>query len=124
MLKILIVDDSSTMRRIIANTLKKIGFNDIIQAKDGVEAWELYQKHKDEISAILTDWNMPNMNGLELVTKIRKVDQYIPIIMITTEGGKKEVIKALRAGVDNYIVKPFTPEVLKNKLSSIFNENK
>ena len=121
--KILVVDDSSTMRRIIINTLARLGFKDTIQAADGVEAWEAYQNHKDEISVIITDWNMPNMNGLEFVKKVRAVDKETPIIMVTTEGGKKEVITALKAGVNNYIVKPFTPQVLKEKLQAVIGTN-
>jgi two-component system chemotaxis response regulator CheY len=118
--KILVVDDSSTMRRIIVNTLKRLGYNDTIQAADGVEAWEAYNNNKNDIEVIITDWNMPNMNGLELVKKIRAVDKKIPIIMVTTEGGKEEVVTALKAGVNNYIVKPFTPQVLKEKLQKTF----
>ena len=118
--KILVVDDSSTMRRIIVNTLARLGYKDTIQAADGVEAWEAYQTNKSDIEAIITDWNMPNMNGLEFVIKVREVDKETPIIMVTTEGGKKEVITALKAGVNNYIVKPFTPQVLKEKLQKTF----
>jgi two-component system chemotaxis response regulator CheY len=117
--KILVVDDSSTMRRIIVNTLSRLGFKDTLQAADGVEAWEAYQAEKNNIDAIITDWNMPNMNGLEFVMKVREVDKQTPIIMVTTEGGKKEVITALKAGVNNYIVKPFTPQVLKEKLEAV-----
>jgi two-component system chemotaxis response regulator CheY len=117
--KILVVDDSSTMRRIIVNTLARLGYKDTIQAADGVEAWEAYQTNKSDIEAIITDWNMPNMNGLEFVIKVREVDKETPIIMVTTEGGKKEVITALKAGVNNYIVKPFTPQVLKEKLQAV-----
>jgi len=121
--KILVIDDSSTMRRILVNTLNRLGYTDIVQAADGVEGWEAYRTHKDEIEAILTDWNMPNMDGLELVKKIRAVDQDTPIVMVTTEGGKKEVITALKAGVNNYIVKPFDPPTLRKKLEAIFNKD-
>ena len=117
--KMLVVDDSSTMRRIIVNTLARLGFKDTIQAADWVEAWEAYQSDKNNIDAIITDWNMPNMNGLEFVIKVREVDKQTPIIMVTTEGGKKEVITALKAGVNNYIVKPFTPQILKEKLQAV-----
>jgi len=116
-MKILIVDDSVTMLRIIENTLKRIGMKDIEKAINGVEAF--YKYKSDKFDLIITDWNMPEMNGYELVKKIRLTNKDIPIIMITTEGGKKEVIKALKAGVNNYIVKPFTPQVLKEKLSLI-----
>ena len=118
-MKFLVVDDSSTMRRIIKNTLKRIGHSDIEEAEDGVVAWEKVLQQKFDM--IITDWNMPERNGLELVKLIRAKEEYnsIPIIMVTTEGGKKEVIIALKAGVNNYIVKPFTPQVLKEKLEAV-----
>ena len=123
-MKILVVDDSSTMRRIIVNTLARLGYKDVVQAADGVEAWDALQANPD-ISVVITDWNMPNMNGLELVKKIRAEEKYVdvPIIMVTTEGGKAEVITALKAGVNNYIVKPFTPQVLKEKLQAVLGVN-
>ncbi len=121
----MVVDDSSTMRRIIKNTLGRLGYKDLLEAEDGVQAWELMQEHKDEIGVLITDWNMPNMNGLELVKKVRGDGSFedIPIIMVTTEGGKGEVITALKAGVNNYIVKPFTPQVLKEKLEAVLGVN-
>ncbi|SFP05377.1 chemotaxis response regulator CheY [Hydrogenimonas thermophila] len=124
-MKIMVVDDSSTMRRIIKNTLGRLGYKDLLEAEDGVQAWELMQEHKDEIGVLITDWNMPNMNGLELVKKVRGDGSFedIPIIMVTTEGGKGEVITALKAGVNNYIVKPFTPQVLKEKLEAVLGVN-
>ena len=123
-MKILVVDDSSTMRRIIVNTLARLGYKDVVQAGDGVEAWDALQANPD-IEVVITDWNMPNMNGLELVKKIRAEEKYVdvPIIMVTTEGGKAEVITALKAGVNNYIVKPFTPQVLKEKLQAVLGVN-
>jgi len=123
-MKILVVDDSSTMRRIIKNTLGRLGYKDIIEGADGVEAWDALQNNPDT-EVVITDWNMPNMNGLELVKKIRAEEKYkdMPIIMVTTEGGKKEVITALKAGVNNYIVKPFTPQVLKEKLQVVLGKN-
>ncbi|MCJ8327064.1 MAG: response regulator [Campylobacterales bacterium] len=121
-MKILIVDDSSTMRRIIGNVVQQLGFSkdDFDEAEDGVKAWE--QLGKAQYDIILTDWNMPNMNGLDLVKKVRAggPHQKTPIIMITTEGGKMEVITALKAGVNNYIVKPFNAAVLKEKLDGVF----
>jgi len=115
-IKILVVDDSSTMRRIIKNVLIKLGYKNIVESDDGLNAWEKFQKDKFDI--VLTDWNMPTP-GLDLVHKIRFKNKDIPIIMITTEGGKREVIIALKAGVNNYIVKPFTPIILKEKLKEI-----
>jgi len=119
-LKLLVVDDSSTMRRIIKNTLARLGYKDILEGADGVEGWAQMDSNPD-IEMLITDWNMPEMNGLELVKKVRADDRFAdtPIIMVTTEGGKAEVITALKAGVNNYIVKPFTPQVLKEKLGAV-----
>ena len=114
------MDDSSTMRRIIKNTLARLNYKDVLEAEHGVQAWQLLCEH-DDIDVLITDWNMPEMNGLELVKKVRAEEKYadMPIIMVTTEGGKAEVIVALKAGVNNYIVKPFTPAVLKEKLEDV-----
>lgn len=119
-LKLLVVDDSSTMRRIIKNTLARLNYTDVLEAEHGLDAWNIMEK-TEGIDILITDWNMPEMNGLELVKKVRAQDKYkdMPIIMVTTEGGKSEVITALRAGVNNYIVKPFTPQVLKEKLEDV-----
>jgi two-component system chemotaxis response regulator CheY len=123
-MKILVVDDSSTMRRIIKNTLQRLGYNDIVEAEHGVEAVAKLDADST-INVLITDWNMPEMNGLELVRKVRGQARYaeMPIIMVTTEGGKAEVITALKAGVNNYIVKPFTPDVLKTKLEAVLGIN-
>ncbi len=122
-MKILVVDDSSTMRRIIKNTLARLGHKDVLEGEDGVQGWEQLDSNPD-IEVLITDWNMPNMNGLELVKKVRADERFedLPIIMVTTEGGKAEVITALKAGVNNYIVKPFTPQVLKEKLQAVLGE--
>ena len=120
-MKILVVDDSSTMRRIIKNTLARLGYKDILEGADGVEGWAALDANPD-VEMLITDWNMPEMNGLELVKKVRADSRFteLPIIMVTTEGGKSEVIVALKAGVNNYIVKPFTPQILKEKLAAVF----
>ena len=119
-MKLLVVDDSSTMRRIIKNTLTRLGYKDVFEGEDGVQGWNVLNDNTD-IGMLITDWNMPEMNGLELVKKVRADARFkdLPIIMVTTEGGKAEVITALKAGVNNYIVKPFTPQVLKEKLSAV-----
>ena len=114
-MKFLIVDDSSTMRRIIKNSLKRIGFEDIIEASNGKEALEVYR----EANIILTDWNMPEMDGLEFVKNVRLQDKSIPILMVTTNAAKDDIVEALKNGVNNYIVKPFTPETLKEKVEAV-----
>lgn len=113
-MKVLIVDDSTTMLRIISNTLLRVGVENIMTAENGLDAFNKFSANRFDL--IITDWNMPEMDGLEFVKKVREEDKDIPIIMVTTEGGKREVITALKAGVNNYIVKPFTPQVLKEKL--------
>jgi two-component system chemotaxis response regulator CheY len=116
-LKILIVDDSKTMLRIIGNVVKQIGVEYSKTAEDGQQALDLFKNEK--FNVVLTDWNMPVMDGLTLVKNIRKINKEVPIVMITTEGGKMEVIKALKAGVNNYIVKPFDAKTLKEKLEDM-----
>jgi two-component system chemotaxis response regulator CheY len=118
-MKVLVVDDSTTMLRILKNTLMRIGIKEenITTAEDGQQAIDAYNTSKFDF--IMTDWNMPNVTGLEFVRYVRSKDKDIDIIMVTTEGGKSEVITALKAGVNNYIVKPFTPQVLREKLEPI-----
>jgi len=113
---IITVDDSSTMRRIIKNTLQKLGFNNVIEAGNGIEALE--QMTKSKVDIIITDWNMPEMDGLTYVKTVRTKEQYkdTPILMITTEAAKEDILTALRSGVNNYVVKPFTPETLQEKV--------
>lgn len=125
-LRVLVVDDSSTMRRIIVNVLTQLGIsNDFIhEAQDGLFA--LGKVKTNSYDLILTDWNMPKMNGLQFVINVRRLPKYAttPILMITTEGGKAEVVEALKSGVNNYIVKPFNAEVLKAKLEPILRKHK
>ncbi|MDD3344410.1 MAG: response regulator [Sulfurospirillaceae bacterium] len=119
-MKFLVIDDSSTMRRIIKNILFRLEYKDVIEGENGAQGWELLHQYED-ISVLITDWNMPEMNGLQLVKKMRAKAQFadIPIIMVSTDGGKAEVITALKAGVNNYIVKPFTPQILQEKLLDV-----
>ena len=118
-MKFLIVDDSLTMRRIVVNTLKTIGYDQVIEAADGKDAFaKLLSEGAD---FVVTDWNMPEMNGLELAKAIRANAQFenIPILMITTRGNKEDVIEAMKVRVNNYIVKPFTPQGLKDKIDQV-----
>ncbi len=118
-MKFLVVDDSPTMRRIVINALKSFGIEDVVEAEDGQDALSKLQSNK--IDFIITDWNMPNMSGLDLTKTLRASDQWknIPILMVTTRGLKEDIIQALQAKVNNYIVKPFTPQVLKEKIMAI-----
>lgn len=114
-MRFLVVDDSSTMRRIIKNSLKRIGFEDIVEAENGRDALEKMA----DIDIILTDWNMPEMDGLEFVKRVRASNGRIPILMVTTNAAKDDIVEALKNGVNNYIVKPFTPETLKEKVEAV-----
>lgn len=118
--KFLIVDDSSTMRRIVVNTLKSLGYSDYVEAEDGKVAYEKLTAD-DSINFIITDWNMPVMTGLELTKAIRANDKTkaLPILMVTTRGIKEDIVQALQARVNNYVVKPFTPQILKDKIDLV-----
>ena len=121
-LKFLIVDDSVTMRRIVANSLKTIGHELFVEASDGKEAM-VKLNSDEEINFVITDWNMPEVSGLELVRTIRANEKYVtlPILMVTTRGLKEDIVEALQAKVNNYIVKPFTPQILKEKIEQIIS---
>ncbi|MFA5465065.1 MAG: response regulator [Candidatus Cloacimonadales bacterium] len=116
-MKILTVDDSRMIRMIIINTLKSLGY-EALEAANADIALEVLKEKGGEINLILLDWNMPGMNGYELLKVIKSSDKYkhIPIMMVTTEGERKNVIKAIQAGADNYLTKPFTPEDLSIKI--------
>lgn len=114
-MKALIVDDSATMRRIQIKQLTRLGIVDIREAADGAIALGLFEEECPDF--ILTDWNMPNMNGLDFLKAIRKRNREIPVIMITTEAERGRVVEAIQAGVTDYITKPFTPDTLGPKLA-------
>jgi two-component system chemotaxis response regulator CheY len=118
---ILIVDDSSTMRRILKLTLSRCGYTNVDEAENGMAA--LKKIADKQYNCVITDWNMPEMDGLVLVQNLRKLPNYqkIPIMMVTTEGGKQEVMEALANGVNSYIVKPFTEETLKGKMEALLS---
>ncbi|MCX7929869.1 MAG: response regulator [Chlorobi bacterium] len=116
----LVVDDSPTIRRIVRNVLVDNGFTAIVEADDGSTALEKLKQHK--IDVVITDWNMPTMTGLELLKLIRSVPAWnsIPVLMVTSEARKENIITAAQAGATGYIVKPFTPETLVEKLNKVF----
>jgi two-component system chemotaxis response regulator CheY len=114
-MKFLVVDDSVTMRRIMINALQRIGYTDVVEAVDGRDALTYFD---ESISFIITDWNMPQMSGLDFARAVRAnpVGQTVPILMVTTRGAREDIVTAVEAGVNNYILKPFTPSVLKEKI--------
>jgi two-component system chemotaxis response regulator CheY len=121
-MKVLIVDDFATMRRIVRNVLKQIGFKNMIEADNGKAALKVLKK--ENIDLILCDWNMPEMPGIDLLKTLKSDDELknIPFVMVTAEAQKDNIIEAVKAGVSSYIVKPFTAETVSEKLNTIFKK--
>jgi two-component system chemotaxis response regulator CheY len=112
--KVLVVDDSGTMRKIIVRSLNALGVTEVVEAGDGSDGLVLFKQQ--QFDAVLTDWNMPRMTGLELLKAIRGLGSTVPVILITTEAEKGRVLEAVQAGVSDYLVKPFETEGLRKKL--------
>jgi two-component system, chemotaxis family, chemotaxis protein CheY len=121
-MKILIVDDFTTMRRIVRNLLKQLGFENVEESEDGQQAFSKLKEEKYHF--IISDWNMPNMTGIELLQNVRRDPELkgLPFLMVTAESEKEKVIEAIKSGVNNYIIKPFTAEILKEKMEKIFQK--
>lgn len=122
-MKFLVVDDSATMRRIVINSLQRIGYDNCEEAGDGAEALTRFD---GSIDMVITDWNMPNMSGLDFVRALRqRADgKAVPILMVTTRSIREDIVQAAQAGVNNYVVKPFTPEVLREKIDAVLGAMK
>jgi two-component system chemotaxis response regulator CheY len=120
-LKVLVVDDMSTMRRIVKNVLKQIGFSDMVEAENGQDALNKLRAAGD-FGLVVSDWNMPVMQGIDLLRAVRADAElkHLPFLMVTAEAQKENIIEAVQAGVSNYVVKPFTAEALQGKLEKIF----
>lgn len=118
-MRILAVDGSATMRRIIRNHLKQVGYEDVDEAENGRTALALLAKGPYDL--LVTDWHMPEMSGLDLVREVRKSDslRHMPILMVTTVSAKEDIVTALKAGVNNYVVKPFDTEILHTKIAQV-----
>ncbi|OOH69703.1 response regulator [Leptospirillum ferriphilum] len=121
-MKVLVVDDFSTMRRIVKNTLRQIGFTQIEEAEDGQKAFDRLMSEKFDF--VVSDWNMPNMTGIDLLRKVRAEPtlKHLPFLMVTAEAKQENVVEAIKAGVSNYIVKPFTVATLQEKIAKIFKD--
>jgi two-component system chemotaxis response regulator CheY len=120
MRQVLIIDDSRAMRTILGKIVKSLGF-DTLQAGHGQEGLEQLESHKDNIDLVLVDWNMPVMNGLEFIETVRGIEEFatLKLVMVTTETEPSRMVKALMAGVDEFVMKPFTKEILVEKLKLI-----
>lgn len=121
-MKILVVDDFPTMRRIVKTLLKQNGFHNTMEADNGIHAFQLIESEND-FELVVSDWNMPEMTGLELLKKVRSDARFkhLPFLMVTAEAEKENIIEAVKAGVSNYVVKPFTGQILKEKLEKVFS---
>lgn len=119
-MQILVVDDFSTMRRIIKNLLRELGFNNAAEADDGTSALPMLQTGKYDF--LITDWNMPKMPGIELLRAVRADPKLasLPVLMVTAEARRDQIVEAAQAGVNGYVVKPFSAETLKEKIEKIF----
>lgn len=117
-MRFLIVDDSSTMRRIIINTLNKLGYKEFFEAGNGREGVD--KLSTTPVDMVITDWNMPEMSGIDFIRALRANDatKALPVLMVTTNAAEDDIKEALRAGVNNYVIKPFTPETIKEKIQS------
>jgi len=115
-MRVMLIDDSRTMRSVQKNILAQLGHNDVVEAADGQDA--LSKVRAAEPALILLDWNMPNMTGLEFLQQLRTFDKTTPVIMVTTEAEKSRVVEAIKAGVNNYVVKPFTPDLLCERINA------
>lgn len=117
--KIMVIDDSSTTRKVITNILGQIGHKDVLEAENGIDA--LAKLAQSKVDLILCDWDMPNMNGLQFVRSLRSMKTYgnIPILMVTTNAAKEEIVQALQAGASDYVAKPFTPQVIQQKIGKL-----
>ena len=128
-LKILVVDDMGTMRKIIKKMLVQLGFNNIHEAQDGSEAWPMIKSHLADgvpFEFVISDWNMPGMTGIDLLKNVRATDEIhgLPFLMVTAEAEQSNVVTAVQSGVNNYVVKPFSAQTLKEKINTIFSSKK
>lgn len=121
-MKFLVIDDFPTMRRIVRNLLKELGYSNVEEAEDGVDA--LAKLRETKFDFVVSDWNMPNLDGLEMLKQIRQDDalKHLPVLMVTAEAKKENIIAAAQAGASGYVVKPFTAGTLEEKLNKIFEK--
>lgn len=122
--KILVVDDMSTMRKMVCKMCKDLGFTDLSEASDGARAWEAIAGANPPFGLVISDWNMPNSTGLDLLKRVRGDSRFkmLPFLMVTAEAEQHQVAEAIKSGVDNYVVKPFTKESFVEKIEAVYKK--
>jgi two-component system chemotaxis response regulator CheY len=122
--RVLVVDDMMTMRKIVSKNVKELGFTDLTEAGDGVKAWEAISNAASPFGLVISDWNMPNCSGLDLLKRIRADSRFktLPFLMVTAEAELHQIQEAVKSGVDNYVIKPFTTQTLKEKLELVYKK--
>lgn len=118
--KVLIVDDMLTMRKLVSKICREIGFSNLVEAPDGAKAWEMIADPASDIGLVISDWNMPNTSGLDLLKRVRGNQRVakLPFVMVTAEAEAHQITDAIYAGVSDYVIKPFTADILKQKLEN------
>lgn len=124
-IQILVVDDMLTMRKIVSKACQNLGFKNITTAEDGNQAWNTLCSAEKPIQLIISDWNMPNCTGIELLKKVRADDRYkdLPFLLVTAEAETSQILEAIKAKVSNYVVKPFTPDMFQKKMEEVYNKH-
>lgn len=122
-MRVLVIDDMGTMRKIVSKVFRELGYTDLIEAADGALGWQALTESNPPVGIIVSDWNMPNCTGLELLKRVRGDKRYahLPFLLVTAEAEQHQIVQAITAGVNGYIVKPFTPVTLKEKLVAVYN---
>jgi two-component system chemotaxis response regulator CheY len=123
--RVLVVDDMMTMRKLVTKALKEFGLTDVVEATDGAKAWEALTGSPTPVGLIVSDWNMPNSTGMDLLKRVRSESRFkdLPFLLVTAEAEKTQVAEAIQAGVSGYVVKPFTPPSLKEKLEAVHKKH-
>ncbi len=123
--RVLVIDDMMTMRKLVGKCVKEIGFTDLTEAADGALGWAALEAANPPIGLVISDWNMPNLSGLELLKKVRADARFVklPFVLVTAEAEQHQVVEAVKAGVSNYVVKPFTAQILKEKLETAYKKH-
>lgn len=124
-IKILVVDDMITMRKLVSKICKQIGYSDITEASDGAQAWQLISSAQSPFGLVISDWNMPQSTGLDLLKRVRSDSRFteLPFLMVTAEAEQHQIMEAVKARVSGYVIKPFSAEILNEKLVGVFNKH-